>query len=181
MGIFSAWIGQLVDARCRKDSSGHLIFLPYGPRRAGYYLDSASDYQKIKALVGMYGLASTLFQVLGSTSAIVIVLGAISDHPGSLAHKLEFGLILYVTSAFAFQWLPTLLLWRLYKALLPELCSSLQEVSPESMGTLQTLPNPMRRGALIVAFACLLVMAVVLFLISRPQCMVTHSTAITQH
>jgi hypothetical protein len=182
MGNLSAWIGQLVDARCRKDLSGRLIFLPHGPRRAGYYLDSASDYQKVKTLVGMYGLASALFQVLGSTCAMVIVLGSLSDHSGSLAGKLEFALIIYIFSAATFQWLPLLLLWRAYKALLPELCSSLQEVSPESMGKLQTIPNPMRRRALMVAFAALLVMGVAFFLVSRTQCMATHSTPIqTQH
>jgi hypothetical protein len=145
-------------------------------------LNSASDYQKVKALVGMYGLASALFQVLGSTCAIVIVLGSLPGHSGALAGKLEFALIVYILSAFTFQWLPMLLLWRAYKALLPELCSSLQEVSTESMGNLQTIPNPMRRRALMAAFAALLLMAVGLFLVSRTQCMGTPSTAVpTQH
>jgi hypothetical protein len=178
MGMLSAWIGQLVDARCRKDSSGRLVFLPYGRRRAGYYLDSASDYQKVKALVAIYAVGSLLFQVLGSTSALVITLGASSDRPGPLAGKLEFALIIYIISAFAFQWLPLWLLWRLYRSLLPQLCSSLQEVGPESMGNLQTIPNPMLRRGLIVAFVGLLLMLVVLFLVSRAQCMVTDPTPI---
>jgi hypothetical protein len=193
--MFSAWVGQLVDARCRKDLSGRLVFLPYGRRRAGYYLDCASDYQKVKALVAIYAVASALFQVLGSTSSLVVVLGASSDRPGSLAGKLEFALIIYIISAFTFQWLPMLgsvltelrhypmlLLWRLYRGLLPDLCSSLQEAGPESMGNLQTIPNSMRRRGLIVAFAGLLVMLLVLFLVSSSQCMVTRPTPIhTQH
>jgi hypothetical protein len=66
--------------------------------------------------------------------------------------------------------------------LLPEVCSSLQEVSPESMDNLQTIPNPMRRRGLIVASFGLLLMLVTLFLVSRPQCMVTHPAPIhTQH
>jgi hypothetical protein len=77
MAMLSAWIGQLVDARCRKDSNGRLVFLPYGRRRAGYYLDSASDYQKVKALVAIYAVGTLLFQVLGSTSALVITMGAL--------------------------------------------------------------------------------------------------------
>jgi hypothetical protein len=175
MGMFSAWIGQLVEARCcRKDSSGRLVFLPYGRRRAGYYLDSPSDYQKAKAFVAMYSAGSFLFQVLGSTSSLVIAIETSSDHHGSLASKLELTLIVYVISAFAFQWLPMLLLWRLYRELLPQLCSSLQELSPESMGNLQSIPNPMRRGALIVAFAALVVMGVVLVLVSRSHCMTPH-------
>jgi hypothetical protein len=182
MGMFSAWVGQLVDARCRKDLSGRLVFLPYGRRRAGYYLDCASDYQKVKSLVAIYAVASALFQVLGSTSSLVIVLGASSDRPGSLAGKLEFALIIYIISAFTFQWLPMLLLWRLYRGLLPDLCSSLQEAGPESMGNLQTIPNSMRRRGLIVAFAGLLVRLLVLFLVSSSQCMVTRPTPIhTQH
>ena len=182
MGMFTAWIGQLVDARSMRDSSGRLVFLPYGRRRAGYYLDSAPDYQKVKALVAIYALASALFQVLGSTSSIVIVLGAVSERPGSLAGNLEFALITYILSAFTFQWLPMLLLWRTYRAFLPELCSSLQEVGPESMGILQTIPNPLRRRGLTVAFAGLLVMLVVLVLVSRPRCMVTNPTPThTQH
>ena len=169
MGMFSAWIGQPVDARCRKDLSGRLVFLPYGRRRAGYYLDSASDYPKVKALVAIYAVGSLLFQVLGSTSALVITLGASSDRPGPLAGKLEFALIIYIISAFAFQWLPMLLLWRLYRSLLPEVCSSLPEVGPESMDNLQTIPNPMRRRGLIVAFFGLLLVLVILCLVSRPQ------------
>jgi len=182
MGMFSQWIGQLVDARCRKDLSGRLVFLPYGRRRAGYYLDSPSDYQKVKAPVAIYAVASLLFQVLGSTSSLVIALGASSDRPGALAGNLEFALIIYIISAFTFQWMPMLLLWRLYRALLPELCSSLPEVGPESMGNLQAIPNPMRRRGLIVAFVGFLVMAVVLFLGSGTSYTVTHPTPIhTQH
>jgi hypothetical protein len=169
MGMLSGWIEQLVVARCRRDASGRLVFLPNGKRREGFYLDSTPDYQKVKALIGIYSLASILFQVLGSTSAVVVALGASDSHPGSLVGRLEFGLVVYVISAFTLQWLPMLLLWRLYRALLPELCSSLQEVSPESMGKLQTIPNPMPRRGLIVAFAGLLVMAVIIFLVSRPR------------
>ena len=183
MGMFSAWIEQQVNARCMKDSNGRLVFLPHGRRRAGYYLDSASDYQKIKAPVAIYTVASALFGVLGSTSSIIIVLGAVSsDRTGSLASKLEFGLIIYIIFAFTFQWLPLLLLWRLYRSLLRELCSSLQEVSPESMGNLQKIPSPMRRRGLIVLFGCVLVMLGTLFFLASPQCMVTHSTPVhTQH
>jgi hypothetical protein len=72
-------------------------------------------------LVAIYAVASALFQVPGSTSSLVIVLGASSDRPGSLAGKLEFALIIYIISAFTFQWLPMLLLWRLYRGLLPDL------------------------------------------------------------
>jgi len=167
MGMFTAWIDQAVNARCRKDPSGRLIFLPYGRRRAGYYLDSAPDYQKVKALLAIYWLASSLFQVLGSTSSIVVAMGASFDRPGSPAGRLEFALIIYVISAFTFCWLPMLLLWRLYRRLLPELCSSLQEASPESMAHLQTIPNPLRWPALIVALAGLAVMLVIFILVSR--------------
>jgi biopolymer transport protein ExbD len=46
------------------------------------------------------------------------------------------------------------------------------------MGKLQTIPNPMRRRGLIVAFVGLLLMLVVLFMVSRAQCMVTDPTPI---
>ena len=177
MGMFSGWIEHLVDAHCRKDSTGRLVFLPYGRRRVGYYLDSASDRQKVKALVAIYAVASMLLQVLGSTSSLVITLGAISGRTGPLAGKLEFALIIYFISAFTFYWLPMLLLWRLYRSLLPELCSSLPEVAPQAMGSLQTLPNPLRRGALIVACAGLLLMGGIFFLVSRSQCPVTYPKA----
>jgi hypothetical protein len=182
MGMFSGWIGQLVDARCRKDSSGRLVFLPYGQRRAGYYLDSTSDYQKVKTLVAMYAVGIALLQVLGSTSCLIITLGAAFDRPGSLEGNLGFALIIYTITAFTFQWLPMLLLWRLYRTLLPELCASLQEVDPEAMGNLQTIPNPMRQRGLIVAFVGLLLMGAVVFLVSRPQCVATPATpGHTQH
>ena len=73
----------------------------------GYYLDSPADSQKIKALVAMYFVANALFQALGSTSSIVITLGATSDRSGSLANRLEFGFIRYIISAFTFQWQAT--------------------------------------------------------------------------
>jgi hypothetical protein len=178
--MFSGWIGQLVNARCRRDPGGRLVFLPQGRRKPGYYLDSDADYQKVKAPVAIYTLASMLFQVLGSTAAIVIAIGASTDHPASLANKLEFVLMLYVLSAFTLQWLPMWLLWRLYRALLPELCASLQPIPPESMSDLQTLPNPMRRGSLIVVVLALFVMAVILFLVSRPQCSANPTANVTQ-
>ena len=177
--MFSGWVGQLVNARCRRDSSGRLVFLPQGRCKAAYYLDSDADYQKVKAPVAIYTLASLLFQMLGSTAALVISVGASSEHSGSLASKMEFVLILYFLSAFTLQWLPMWLLGRLYRALLPELCSSLQQVPPESMKDLQTLPNMTRRGALIVAAVALFVMAVILFLVSRPQCSANPSVTIS--
>jgi len=68
------------------------------------------------------------------------------------------------------------LLWRLYKQLLREVCSSLPEASPESMANLQAIPNPMRRRGLMVAGVGLLLVLGILFLVSRPQCKVTDST-----
>jgi hypothetical protein len=47
-----------------------------------------------------------LFQVLGSTSTIVIALGIPSDRAGSPAGKLEFAFIIYIISSFNFEGLP---------------------------------------------------------------------------
>jgi hypothetical protein len=37
---------------------------------------------------------------------------------------------------------------------------------PESMGKLETIPNPLRRGALIVAGCCVLLLGVILLLVN---------------
>lgn len=169
MGMFSSWVGQLFDAGCRKDSAGRLVFLPYGRRGAGYYLDSSSNYQNVKALASMYAAASMLFQVLGSTGSLIIVMAATVDRRDPLAFKLELALIVYTFSSFTFCWLPMLVIWRLYKSLLPGLCSSLEQVGPEAMGNLQTIPNSLRRHGMIVAFAGVLVMLAVIFMVSRAR------------
>ncbi len=104
MGTFCMnWATTIVDDRCRHDLSGRRVFLPCGRRPTVYYLDSAPDYQKIKALVAIDALVGGLFQVLGSTSSIVTALGIPSIRAGSLAGKLEFALIIYIISSFTFE------------------------------------------------------------------------------
>lgn len=53
---------------------------------------------------------------------MVIALGIPSDRAASLAGKPELAFIIHIISSFTLQWLPMLQLWRLYRALLPELC-----------------------------------------------------------
>ena len=167
--MLSGWIGQLVNAQFRKDQSGQLVFLPYGPRRAGYYVDSASDDQKIRPLLTVYLLASGMFQVVGLSSSYLLAQATIfPDHPTSKGGKMEVFLVVYFISTLIFWLVPTLLLWKVYRDLVPALCSSLHEVRPESMGKLDSIPNPFRRRALIVVAGCsVLLLGVILLLISR--------------
>jgi len=154
MGI----LDNLVDRQFAKDDSGRLVFLPRGPRRPGYFVDSA-DEQQIKSLVKIYGLAAMLINMIGSTASIAFTLWLVADeHPASLAHKLKFGLVVYAISASLLYYGPALLLWKVYRRAVVELCSSLTAVDPAS-AHLTRLPSTSRRIVLVLLASGLLFLA----------------------
>lgn len=160
MGTFSGWIEQLTNLQFRKDQSGRLVFLPYGPRRAGYYLESGADGQRIRSLVSLYAVGTGLIQLVGVMSSYIIGQALIfPDRPTSLAGKLEVGLIAYAISSLVLFILPFCLLRKLYKELIPGFCSSLTEAGPESMRTLEKVQSPQRVRMILLAVASMLILA----------------------
>jgi hypothetical protein len=160
MAAFSGWIGQLVSPLFRKDQSGRLVFLPYGPRRAGYYIDSAADDHKIRSLVTLYAVSNGLIQLVGFLSSYIISQTVIfPDHPTSLAGKLQVALIAYFISLVIFFVLPFCLLRRLYTELMSGFCSPLNQVRPESIRTLEKVPSPLRRRLILLTVGMILILA----------------------
>jgi len=163
MGMFSGWILQLVDSQFRKDQSGREVFLPYGPGKAGYYVESTSDDQKIKPLIAIYTAASGLFQLLGFLTSLILMQAVIfPDRPITLAGKLEVGLAVYGISTLVFWFAPRWLLGKVYREMLPGVCSSLSEATPASTRELQKTPNPLQRRMLIIFVGATLILAVIL-------------------
>ena len=54
ISLFSRTMDRAVDLQFRKDPGGRLVFLPFGPRKKAYFVDSKSDEEKIRAFVKMY-------------------------------------------------------------------------------------------------------------------------------
>src|SRR5271169_4989279 len=120
MGMFSGWSEQLLENQFGRDQSGRSVFLPFGPHRAGYHLDSLADDQKIKSLVKLYVLANSLLQGVGLLSGYFLGQAVIfPDRPTSLAGKLEVFLVVYSISVLIFFVVPRWLLGRLYREVIP--------------------------------------------------------------
>jgi hypothetical protein len=158
MGI----LDNLTDRQFAKDDSGRLVFLPRGPRRPGFFVDS-TDEPKIKSLVKIYILAVLLMNSIGSTASIAITLWLVNDeHPASLAHKLKFGLVVYAISASLLYYGPALMMWNVYRGVVGGICSSLTTVDPASIHMTQ-VPSS-RRAVLILLLSGLVLVALGIFI-----------------
>jgi hypothetical protein len=163
---FSRMMDRAVDANFRKDPSGRLVFLPSGPKGKGYFVDSKSDEEKIRALVKMYRSATTVITFLTSPSIFVPAL-ILDDYAGMTPREHRLAIAFGVP---LFFWLVLVsllwLLWSLYKAAIPSLTSSLSEGGPHDMGQLREISQPSRRLLLsvITAFLALIVLAPFAFL-----------------
>ena len=167
ISMFSRMMDRAVDANFRKDPSGRLVFIPSGPKGKGYFVDSKSDEEKIRALVKMYRSATTLITFLTSPSIFVPAL-ILDDYAGLTprGHRLAiaFGVPLFLWLVLvSLMWM----LWSLYKAAIPSLTSSLGEVGSDVMGQLREISQPSRGLPLLVitAFLVLIVLALFAFLV----------------
>jgi hypothetical protein len=169
MGMVSAWDEQLLENTFKKDQSGRLVFLPFGPRPEGYYIDSANDEEKTKPFAKMYFLSKGLLQFVGNTSAYFLAQGVMfSDPLTSVAHKVKVFLVIYSISIFIFGLLPMWLLGKLYRKSILEICSGMTVAGSEAISKLERNVNPLRRRALFVALGAVILLAgIVLLLISR--------------
>ena len=158
MGVLSGVLNTFADRQFAKDESGRVVFLPRGPRRAGYYV-GASDESKFKSLVRLYGIAALLINMAGSVASFGFTQAMIfEERSAPLARKLKVSLIAYAISAFFLYIGPALLLWSVYRGEVTGLCSSLDTVDPASVHLISEHSRTRRTG-LVVLFAALLILA----------------------
>lgn len=158
MGMFSGWIDQAIALRFRKDASGRLVFLPFGPRKPGYYADAPSDEPKLKSLVKMYTVAAALINLMGSLGSYAITQATVVHNRSvPLAKELENALAAYSISVLVLLILPAWLLWKTYRGLIKELCASLSPVGPESIREMEKPSLPFRRRLIIISVGLMIV------------------------
>ncbi|HTW58764.1 MAG TPA: hypothetical protein VMD99_11580 [Terriglobales bacterium] len=162
-------LDTFADRQFAKEQSGRLVFLPRGPRRPAYFVDSA-DENKLKSLVKVYGVAAALINLTGTIASLAFTQALTFDQRSApLAYKLRFGLVVYAISATLLYIGPALLLWNVYRGVVDGLCSSLTTVDPESL-RLTRLHSSSRRSWLILLFAGLLILGLgIFFATNRPR------------
>jgi hypothetical protein len=148
-------LNRLADVHFRKDPSGRLVFIPFTRRGKCYFVDSKADEEKVRAFVNMYRIPNTLISFL--IAPMVTTPGLILEDYGGLtprAHRLTIAL-----GISGFFWLSfvalALMLWVVYKAMVPGLTASLSEVAPEIKAQLSAI-SPQQRRRRRIALVCLL-------------------------
>jgi len=162
MSLFSRLMDYGVESHFRKDPSGRLVFLPFGPRKKAYFVDTKSDEEKIRAFVKMYRSATAMISWM--TTGILILGLMLHDYARSnpreysLAFTLGLPLFLWLL-LIAFM----LMLWGLYKRTVPGFTASLPEVGPDVRGQLSAISQRPRVLVLVFLAAGLFLMAVAIF------------------
>jgi len=174
---------RATDALFRKDASGRLIFLPRGPRKTGYYVDAASDEQKIKALVKLQLAAAMLFNVAGFLGSYTIASTWESLYfthlPISIeARALRAGAV-YLISAAVLQFTPSLILQKVYQRSLRDVCQGLQPGEPGLLGQLSRVSQPYRQRVLMVIAATMMLVGLLFAAVASRQTGKRHAPAKT--
>ncbi len=154
MSIFSRAIDYHVDRQFRKDPNGRLVFLPFGPNKKAYFVDSKPDEEKIRALVKMYRSASSrismlVYPCIYIPSLILNVYGSGTPLRSKLAASI--GISLFVLLTFL---LLIWMFWSAYKEAIASFTASLGEVGPDLKGQLSEVCSP-PQGQRRLALACL--------------------------
>ena len=145
ISLFSRMMDYHVEAHFRKDPAGRLVFLPFGPRKKGYYVNSKPDEEKIKAFVKLYRSAGVLLSWMTFPGVYIpglLITSYLNANP--LKTKLEAvaGTALLLLLVFlALFWM----LWGIYKRTVPALTASLGEVGPELKGQLSKISGTPQR------------------------------------
>jgi hypothetical protein len=154
---------KFADRQFAKDEGGRLVFLPRGPHRPAYFVDS-SDETKLKSLVKVYGVAAAIINLTGSTASLAFTQALTFDERSApLAYKLKFGLVVYAISSALLYIGPALLLWNVYRGVLGGLCSSLTTVDPASL-QLTRLPSTSHPAVVILLLTALLLFTLGIFI-----------------
>jgi hypothetical protein len=161
ISLFSRTMDKAVDLQFRKDPSGRLVFLPFGPKKKAYFVDSKSDEEKIRAFVKMYRSFSTLIS-FATYPSIYLPSLILDGYAGLSPRQHRLAIALGVPAIF---WLTlvalVIMLWVVYRAMVPGLTASLSEVGPELKGQLSEI-SPRPRHQRRLALACLLAAIVLL-------------------
>ena len=162
---FSRMMDYAVDAHFMKDRSGRLVFVPFGPKRKCYFVDSKSDEEKIRAFVRMFRSLSQLIGFLGYPSIFIPGL-ILEDFAGLTPRGHRMAIALGIPLYFLLVLIALLfMVWSSYKGAIPSLTSSLIEVGPEVKGQLSAISQKSWLPALLVATGFLLLMILALFAI----------------
>jgi len=155
-------VDRVADAHFGRDLSGRLVFIPFTRRGKCYFVDSEADEEKVRAFVKMYRLPNTLISCL-MTPLVMIPALILEDYAGLTprAHRLTIAL-----GISGFFWLNfvalALMLWFVYKAMVPGLTASMTEITPEIKAELRAISPQNRRIALLFLLAGLILLGLAL-------------------
>jgi len=163
MSIFSRAIDYHVDRQFRKDPNGRLVFLPFGPKKKAYFVDSKSDEEKIRSLVKMYRSVSARISLLVYPSIyipsfILNVYGSGTPLRSKLTASIGISSVILLIFL-ALIWM----LWSAYKEAVSGFTSSLSEVGADLRGQLSEISSPLqspRRIAMVCLFAGIVLLGV---------------------
>jgi len=158
-----SWFLKLIDAgvecQFRKDPTGQLVFLPFGPRKQAYFVDSQSDAEKTRAFLRMYRSATLLMTWLYIAGSYILSHYLIS-YPGAGAIPLQVRVQRAVWPASAYLILTivfVLALWGVYKRTIVALIGPMRKVGPELTNQLVwTSPRSLRLQLLCLGAAFIL-------------------------
>lgn len=161
---------RLADTQFRRDASGRVVFLPRGSRKSGYYIDDASDLQKIRAIAKLYVVAGTLFNLAGFLGSYALMSTWESVYfihlPISIEARAMRAAGVYLISALVIQLTPLLILQQVYRESVTVICSNLKAVKSDSLGPLSQV-SPIRRRLLVVLVGVLILLALSVIVIAR--------------
>jgi hypothetical protein len=162
---FSRMMDYVVEIHFMKDRSGRLVFVPFGPKRKCYFVDSKSDEEKIRALVRMFRSLSHLIGFLVYPSIFFPGL-ILEDFAGLTPRGHRMAIAMVIPLFFSLVLIALLcMVWSLYKGAIPSLTSSLIEVGPDVKGQLREISQRSWRPALLLATCYFLLMVFTLFVI----------------
>ena len=170
-------MSRVVDDHFKKDASGRLVFVPFTPKGKCYFVDTKSDEDKLRAFVSMYRIPLALISIV--MTPIVMVPALILEDFGQLTarvHRLTVAL-----GIAGYFWLVLialeLMLWFVYKAAVPGLTASLNEVAPETKTELRAASAEQvgrRRAIVLCLFAGLILLGLALFVLTAHTKSYTH-------
>jgi hypothetical protein len=160
---FARLIDYAVAFHFKRDPSGRLVFLPLISKGQGYFVESKSDEEKLRAFVKMYRSANLLLTLL----CYLVILA-----PTSLGYNLYAGAIpmraklmtavgtglFWVLCYGASGWT----LWSLYKKTIGSFTDQLAVAGPGVLGQVSEASSGRRRLALLIVFAATIIIGVAL-------------------
>ncbi|SPE44171.1 membrane hypothetical protein [Candidatus Sulfotelmatobacter sp. SbA7] len=160
---FAKTIDYQVECQFRKDPAGRLFFFPFGVKKQGYFVDSKTDEEKIKAYLRKYRGTAVLISLLVSPSIYIPALlldlygGAGSvRHSVTIVIELSVGVMLFFLTLSWARWVS-------YKQAMRSFTTTLSEIGPESrLGLSEVSDRPRVRRLVLAGLACLILGAAAL-------------------